>query len=65
MGDEIHYNRTAEKIMEQHGVLINDLHSWIKPHLAQYQRQHNVHFTAEGYQFLGSRVADKIRDILK
>jgi len=64
-GEEIYYNKIAEKIMKQQGVTINDLHAWIKPRLVQYQQPHNVHFTPEGYQFLGNRVAEKIRNILK
>jgi lysophospholipase L1-like esterase len=63
-GDEIHYNRSAEEVMKDQGIPINDLYGVILPHLAEFQLPQNVHFTIEGSEFLGKRVAEKILDLL-
>ncbi len=60
VGDEIKYNAVAKNVMNKHGIKINDLHNYITPYLAEYQRRHNVHFTNKGYQFLGKKVAEEI-----
>ena len=57
-GDEYKYNAVAEKIMKENNIAINDLHSYILPELAKYQRPDgNVHFFPEGSQYLAERVA--------
>ena len=35
------------------------------PHLAKLQNPNDVHFTGEGYDFLGARVAESIEGALK
>jgi acyl-CoA thioesterase-1 len=63
-GDEIRYNDAAEKIMKKHNVPINDLYSTVKPHLSKYQRPKNVHFTAEGSEFLAQKVTKEILNFI-
>ena len=58
-------NEVAEAIMKKHDVRINDLYEYIKPDLAKYQRPNDCHFSGEGYQHLGKRVAEEIRRTLK
>jgi acetyl esterase len=60
-GDEIKYNKAAEKIMKENGVMINDLYAHALPKLSQIQLPNgNVHFTAEGSQYLAENVAASI-----
>ncbi len=57
-GDEIKYNKAAEKIMKENGVTINDLYAHAFPKLSQIQLPNgNVHFTAEGSKYLAEHVA--------
>ncbi len=59
-GDEVKYNAVAKKVMERHGVALNDLYAFAKPRLAELQRPANVHFTPEGSQALAEQVAKSI-----
>jgi len=60
-GDEIKYNKAAEKIMKENGVMINELYAHVLPKLSQLQLPNgNVHFTAEGYNYLAKQVAVSI-----
>jgi acetyl esterase len=60
-GDEIRYNKAAEKIMKENGVMINDLYAHALPKLSRIQLPNgNVHFTAEGSKYLAEHVADSI-----
>jgi lysophospholipase L1-like esterase len=60
-GDEIRYNKAAEKIMKDNGVTINDLYAHASPELSQIQLPNgNVHFTAEGSKYLAKHVAASI-----
>ncbi|MHC4112251.1 MAG: alpha/beta hydrolase fold domain-containing protein [Planctomycetota bacterium] len=60
-GDEIRYNKAAEKIMKENGVTINDLYAHAFPKLSRIQLPNgNVHFTAEGSNYLAKHVADSI-----
>jgi acyl-CoA thioesterase-1 len=63
-GDEIRYNDAAEKIMKIHNVPVNDLYSTVKSHLSKYQRPKNVHFTAEGSEYLGRKVVKEILNFI-
>jgi len=64
-GDEEAFNRAAKKVMEENGVVINDLHALALTRLAEWQRPDNVHFTPEGSKELAAQVAAKIREALK
>jgi lysophospholipase L1-like esterase len=50
-------NALAAKVMQKHGIPVNDLYNWIKPDLAKYQNPQDVHFGQPGYDRLGERVA--------
>lgn len=64
-GDEIRFNDAARRVMEQHGVVINDLHGFAVAQGARLQRPANVHFTAEGYDALAGQVAGAVLAELK
>jgi lysophospholipase L1-like esterase len=55
------YNGIAVKVMTAYGVTINDLNAFIRPHVANYQTPHDVHFTAEGSELLAKQVAAAIQ----
>jgi len=59
-GDEVKYNAVAKKVMERHGVALNDLYAFAKPRLKDIQLPANVHFTPEGSQALAEQVAKSI-----
>ncbi|MCL4201420.1 MAG: hypothetical protein KJ000_02925 [Pirellulaceae bacterium] len=59
-GDAAKYNQIADKIMQEHGVAVNDLYAFAKPRLAQIQLPANVHFTPEGSAALAEQVATAI-----
>jgi lysophospholipase L1-like esterase len=56
-------NEIAARIMRKHGIAIDDLFTFITPHVAQVQNPQDVHFNAEGYKLLGGQVADSIRRV--
>lgn len=60
-GDEAAYNAAALKIMKEEKVAIDDLHEFLSPRITGLQIPHNVHFTKEGYQALGEKVAEAIK----
>jgi len=64
-GDEVKANAIAAEVMKANGVAVDDLYAGVLPQLQQLQRPKNVHFTDEGYAFLGRRVADSIEKALK
>jgi len=55
-GDEIAYNRAAQRIASDAGFAIDDLFSFALPQLARIQLPANVHFTKEGSEILGAEV---------
>jgi len=55
-GDAKRYNVVAERVMEKHGVTVNDLYSFAMARLAKIQRANNVHFNQGGSFQLGERV---------
>jgi lysophospholipase L1-like esterase len=59
-GDEYLYNKIAEDVMKENGVMIDDLYSFILPHLKAYGIPSDVHFNNEGKKFMAKRVADTI-----
>jgi hypothetical protein len=58
-------NAIAEKLAKKHGMAVNDLFTFITPHLATLQPPLDVHFKAEGYELLGKQVASSIESSLK
>jgi lysophospholipase L1-like esterase len=63
-GDDVIYNAAALQVVEKQGIPVNDLHAHILPELEQFQRFRDVHFTPEGYLFLGRKVAAEIQKAL-
>ena len=49
-GSSARSNQIAAKVMERHGIPVNDLYSYIKPTLDQHQLPKNCHFNKEGYE---------------
>ena len=57
-------NRIAAEVMEKNGVAIDDLFTFITPHLAKVQNPKDVHFNNDGYDLLGKQVAAVIEQAL-
>lgn len=57
-------NKIAARIMNEQGVAINDLFTFITPHLAKVQNPADVHFNGEGYEMLGKTVGAAIENTL-
>lgn len=65
-GDGKKYNAIAEKVMKANGIVVNDLHVAILPHMSKYQvGPGNVHFKPEGSKLLAEQVAKAISNALK
>ena len=58
-------NTLAAEVMKKHGIPTDDLFTAITPHLAKLQNPNDVHFTGEGYDFLGTQVGEAILGQLK
>lgn len=63
-GQAKEYNEIAAKVMAKNGVAINDLNAYITPKLAKMQKPRNVHYTQEGSEYLGKKVAESITQAL-
>jgi lysophospholipase L1-like esterase len=63
-GDEVRYNEIARRVMQKHGVAIDDLYSFALPRLAEIQLPANVHFKPEGSKQLADQVAASILKVL-
>lgn len=63
--DTIAYNAVAKKIMDEHGIAVNDLYAFALPRLEKIQIQANVHFTQEGSAVLAKQVAAVILEALQ
>ncbi|HUT94265.1 MAG TPA: GDSL-type esterase/lipase family protein [Thermoguttaceae bacterium] len=61
----IERNQAAAEVMKKHGVAINDLFTFITPHLSTVQNANDVHFSAQGYDLLGRQIAAAIEAALK
>jgi hypothetical protein len=57
-------NRIAQKVMEQNGILMNDLYTAILPQTEEFHHKDRAHFTPEGYDFLARYVAESIEGVL-
>ena len=58
------YNAVARTVMEQNGVIINDLYCVVEPHIKEYICEDMIHPTEIGKSVLASAVSDKIREVL-
>lgn len=54
------YNEIAKRVMTENGVGIDDLNAAVTPRLAELQNPRDVHFKAEGSEFLARKVAESI-----
>jgi acyl-CoA thioesterase-1 len=54
-------NAAALSVMQKHGVAVDDLFEAVTPHLSKLQNPNDVHFNAEGYEFLGKQVASVLQ----
>ena len=64
-GDIVAKNEVASKIMREEKIPIDDLYSFARPHLAEWQNPGDCHFNAAGYRALGGKVAESILAELK
>ena len=58
------YNQIAAKVMEEHGIAVDDLHAFALPRLKEIQQSKNVHFTPEGSRVLAGEVVRSIEAAL-
>ena len=61
----VEHNEVAARVMEKHGITVDDLFAFITPHLATAQNPNDIHFNAKGYELLGGQVAQSILASLK
>ena len=54
--DAAKYNAVALEIMKKHGVIVNDLYSFVLPQRETIQIPKNVHYTSKGYKMLAKEV---------
>ena len=64
-GDEVIFNAPARRVMDYHGIAINDLHAAALALPAKSQRPANVHFTPAASAALAKPVAEAIRAAMK
>ena len=58
-------NVIAARVMQKHGIAVDDLFAFITPHLATAQNPNDVHFNGKGYDLLGGQVAEAVLKTLK
>jgi hypothetical protein len=64
-GDEVKYNAAAQRVMEKHGVPINDLHATTQAFPpAMFAGPGNVHFSAQGSAKLAEQVVAHVAEAL-
>ena len=59
-GDEVKYNEAAARVMKAAGVITEDLYQHSLDDAKNIQLPANVHYTAQGYQYLSQHVAAAI-----
>lgn len=62
--DVIEYNAVAKKIMDENGVVIDDLYAFALPQIEKIQLKANVHFTPKGSDDLAKQVSASIEAAL-
>jgi hypothetical protein len=60
----VRLNWIAAGIMGRHQIPIDDLYTFARPRLADFQNKNDVHFSLAGYDFLGAQVAREIEAAL-
>jgi hypothetical protein len=61
----LRYNAVAKKIMDQNGIVIDDLYAFCLPQQKELQLPANVHFSPEGYNVLAGQVVKSISAALQ
>jgi hypothetical protein len=64
-GSEAPYNEAARRVMQEAGVVVNDLWAYAMPQLDRIQEPGNPHFTAKGSAVLAGRIAETITKALE
>lgn len=59
------YNEIIVPLLQERGVIINDLHSLIKSDLQRYMSADTIHLSEEGIKVCAERVAECIREAAK
>ncbi len=59
------YNRIAVRIMNKNGIMINNLHDFVVPRMAELQLPANVHFNEKGSRALALKVVERILEALE
>lgn len=62
--DERAYNAVARRVMAAEQIPVLDLCALVEAKQAELQLPNNVHFTEEGFQLLGTAVAERIAPLL-
>ena len=65
VGDSNKYNEVAAKVMEEHGIAIQDMYSFVMPQMDKIMLKANVHFTREGSRELAKTVVKEITTALE
>lgn len=66
VGDDVKYNAIAARVMQRHGIPIDDLHALSKSFAGKYStKAGDVHFTSEGSALLAAQVVKEIEAALK
>jgi acyl-CoA thioesterase-1 len=63
-GDTALYNEVAVEVMEDRGVIVNDLHALIVDDMELYIRPDGIHYDATGSAIMGNQVASSIRAVI-
>lgn len=63
-GDETEYNTIAAKIMQEEGIVINDLHGYVMPSFDELHKPRDLHYSPAGSEFLAKQVAEIIKQHL-
>ena len=50
--------------MNKNGILINNLHAFMVPRMADLQRPNNVHFTEQGSREMAKKVVERINQVI-
>ncbi len=59
------FNKAAAELMKERGIEINDLHSFVLPHVQDWQGKDQCHFQPLGNKNLGRKVAESILSTLE
>lgn len=62
--DAARYNTAALRVMERHGIAVDDLYAFALPQLAEIQLPANVHFSPTGSERLAEAVVESILPVL-